>query len=133
MDPVYASVTIINCGLFLILTFFLLTGDMEVEYHPVKAESVARCSRHLVDANFTVDMLDPVINGAYVHIGYSSPITKVHCYTCRGAETLQKENKILSLTLCAQLFECVLTDTQSFSILSTKTGSIGKSQHCILM
>lgn len=78
---------------------------MEVEYHSVKAQSVARCSRHLVDADFTVGMFDPIINGAYVNIRYSSPVTKVHSYTCRGAETLQKENKILSLTLYAQLFE----------------------------
>lgn len=72
---------------------------MEVEYHPVKAQSVACCSRNLVDANFTVDMLDPVIDGAYVNIRYGGPVAKVHCYTCRGAETLEKENKILSLTL----------------------------------
>lgn len=81
------------------VTFFPLTGDMEVEYDPVKAQSVVCCSRNLVDANFTVDMLDPVVDGAYIHIRYSGSITKVHCYTCHGAKTLAKEKKILSLTL----------------------------------
>lgn len=79
--------------------FFPLTRDMEVEYDPVKAQSVVCCSRNLVDANFTVDMLDPVVDGAYIHIRYSGSITKVHCYTCHGAKTLAKEKKILSLTL----------------------------------
>lgn len=75
------------------VTFFPLTGDMEVEHDPFKAQSVVCCSRNLVDANFTVDMLDPVVDGAYIHIGYSGSITKVHCYTCHGAKTLAKEKK----------------------------------------
>lgn len=74
---------------------------MEVQYHPVKAQSVGCCRRNLVDANFTVDMLDPVIDGAYVNIRYGGPVAKVYRYTCCGAETLKKNTKIqkiLSLT-----------------------------------
>lgn len=66
---------------------------MEVQYHPVKAQSVGCCRRNLVDANFTVDMLDPVIDGAYVNIRYGGPVAKVYRYTCCGAETLKKKYK----------------------------------------
>lgn len=66
---------------------------MEIQYHPVKPQSVGCSSRNLVDANFAVDVLDPVINGAYVNIRYGGPIAKVHCYTCCGAETLHKKKK----------------------------------------
>lgn len=90
---------------------FWLTGDVEVEYHPVKAQSVGCCGRNLVDANFTVDMLDPVIDGAYVNVWNGGAVTEVHGYTCHGAETLQKENKILSLALQPQYFVSVLADT----------------------
>ncbi len=83
---------------------------MEVEYHPVKAQSVGSYSRNLVDANFTVDMLDPVVDGAYVNIRNGGAVAKVHGYTSRGAETLQKE-KILSLALQPQFFVSVLADT----------------------
>lgn len=75
------------------MTFFQLTGDVEVQYHPVKAQSVGCCRRNLVDANFTVDMLDPIIDGAYVNIRYGGPVAKVYRYTCCGAETLQKIKK----------------------------------------
>lgn len=71
---------------------------MEIQYHSVKTQIVGRCSRNLVDANFTVDMLDPVINGAYVNIRHRSSVAEVYRYTCCGAETLQKKkNSITSL------------------------------------
>ena len=73
---------------------------MEIKYHPVKAQQVGCGGRNLVDSNFTVDMLHPIIDGAYVDIRDGSSIPKVHRYTCCGAKTLQKENKILSLILC---------------------------------
>ncbi len=93
------------------VTFFWLTGDVEVEYHPVKAQSIGCYSRNLVDANFTVDMPDPVVDGAYVNIRNGGAVAEVHGYTSRGAETLQKENKILSLALQPQFFVGVLADT----------------------
>ena len=76
-----------------------LTGDVQVERLPVEAQHVARCSRNVVDANFVVDVLDAVIDGADVHVGYGRPVSKVHCDTGRGAQTLHKENNTLSLTL----------------------------------
>lgn len=59
-----------------------LTGDMEVEDHPVEAQRVARCGRYLVDAHLAVHMLDPILDRAYVDIGYSRAVTKVHSYAC---------------------------------------------------
>lgn len=50
------------------VTFSPLTGDVEVEHDPVEAQSVACRSRNLVDANSAVDVPDPVIDGAYIHI-----------------------------------------------------------------
>lgn len=67
---------------------------MEVEDHPVKAQDVARRGRHVVDANSTVDVLDPVDDGADVNVGYRRPVPEVHRYARRGAETLSnKKNK----------------------------------------
>lgn len=80
---------------------------MEVQYHPVKAQRVGRCSRNLVDANFTVDMLDPVFYGAYVYVRYGSPVAEVHCYTCRGAETLREEKqKTVSPSGASDVCQC---------------------------
>lgn len=70
-----------------------LTGDMEEEYHPLGAQSVGRCGRNLVDADFVVDVLDPVLDGAYVDVRNGRPVTKVHRYACHCAETLGKQNK----------------------------------------
>lgn len=42
----------------------LLTGDMKVEYDSLKTQIVPCCSWNLVDANFIISMLDPVIDGA---------------------------------------------------------------------
>lgn len=70
---------------------FLLTGDVEVEYHPLGAQSVARCGGNLVDADFAVDVLDPVLDGAYVDVRNGRPVAKVHRYACHGAEALGKQ------------------------------------------
>lgn len=64
---------------------------MEVENHSVEAQRVGGCGRDLVDANFAVDVLDPIIDGADVDVGYGRAIAEVHCYTRRGAETLQEQ------------------------------------------
>lgn len=68
---------------------FRLTGHVEVEYDPLRAQRVGCCSRHLVDANFAVDMLDPVLNGADVYVRNGRPVAKIHRYARRGAETLK--------------------------------------------
>lgn len=62
---------------------------MKVEHHPVGAQRVAGCGRNLVDAHFNVAVLDPVINRAHVDVRNGRAVTKVHCYACGGAETLQ--------------------------------------------
>lgn len=62
---------------------------MKVQNHPVGAQRVGRCGRDLVDADFSVAVLDPVIDGAYVDVGNSGAVAEVHCYTGGGAETLQ--------------------------------------------
>lgn len=72
---------------------FLLTRDMEVEYHPLRAQSVGCCGRNLVDANFAVDVLDPVLDGAYVDVRNGCPVAKVHRYAGQGAEALVKQKK----------------------------------------
>lgn len=77
-----------------------LTGDMKVQYHPVGAQRVGRCGGDLVYAHFSVAVLDPVIDGAYVDVRNSSAVAKVHCYTGGGAETLQeKEGNTFTLLL----------------------------------
>lgn len=75
-------------------SFFLLTRDMKVEYHPLGAQSVGRRGGNLVDADFVVDVLDAVFDGTYVDVGNGRPVTKVYRYAGHGAETLQKETYI---------------------------------------
>lgn len=91
-----------------------LTGDVEVENHSVESQHVACCGGDVVNANFAVDVFNPVVNGADVDIGYSGPVTKVHCYACCGAETLQTQKKMsqppvkcamLLYKSCQHLFE----------------------------
>lgn len=62
---------------------------MKVQQHPVGAQRVGRCGWDLVDADFSIAVLDPVIDRAYVDIRNGSAVAKVHCYTRGGAETLQ--------------------------------------------
>lgn len=85
--------------------FSPLTCDVQVQYHPVRAQRVGRCSRNLVDADFTVDVLDPVLDGAYVDVRYGGPITKVNRDTRCGAETLRK-GKQNPVTHCVASYVC---------------------------
>lgn len=63
---------------------------MKVQHHPVGAQRVGRCGRDLVDADFSVAVLDPVIDRAYVDVRNGGAVAKVHCYARGGAETLQE-------------------------------------------
>lgn len=116
----------------------LLTRDMEVEHHPLRAQSVGRCGRNLVDANFAVDVLDPVLDGAYVDVRNGRSVAKVHRYACQGAEALVKQKKVpksevkkRNRTLFSSTF--MLPQNISATPTSATRRSSGKSCRCMFI
>lgn len=98
---------------------------MQVEDHPIEAQRVGGCGGNLVNADSAVDVLDAVVDGAYVNVRYRCAVTKVHCNARHGAKTLQEENATLSLLF----FFLFVFRRLHFSIKSTSTCS--KSCHCM--
>ena len=66
-----------------------LTGDVQVQGDPVRAQVVAGHGRDVVDAHSAVHVADPVLDGAGVGVRHRRAVAKVQRYASGGARTLR--------------------------------------------